>query len=132
MGATVRAAEIQSESHQSLSPVLVSGLWSPFLVSWSPVSGLRSPVSGLWSLVSGLLVYDLCRAGKKYRLVDNIGARLGSEANFGSDKIKIASKEIKILGKIWINMKKTYKLIARNASGNTQKLFAQLIQHDGG
>ena len=31
------------------------------------------------------------RAGKKYRLVDNIGARLGSEANFGSHKIKIAS-----------------------------------------
>ena len=31
------------------------------------------------------------RAGKKCRLVDNIGARLGSEANFGSRKIKISS-----------------------------------------
>ena len=30
------------------------------------------------------------RAGKKCRLVDNIGARLGSEANFGSHKIKIS------------------------------------------
>ena len=28
--------------------------------------------------------------------------------------------------------KKTYKLIATNASGKTQELFAQLIQHDGG
>ena len=27
-------------------------------------------------------------------------------------------------------MKKTYKLIARNASGKTQELFAQLIQDD--
>ena len=31
------------------------------------------------------------RAGKKCRLVDNIKARLGSEANFGSHKIKISS-----------------------------------------
>ena len=29
-------------------------------------------------------------------------------------------------------MKETYKLIARNAPGKTQELFAQLIQHDGG
>ena len=29
-------------------------------------------------------------------------------------------------------MKETYKLIARNSSGKTQGLFAQLIQHDGG
>ena len=31
------------------------------------------------------------RAGKKCRLVDNIGARLGSETNFGSHKIKISN-----------------------------------------
>ena len=36
--------------------------------------------------------YDaLLRAGKMCRHVDNIGARLGSEANFGSQKIKISS-----------------------------------------
>ena len=29
-------------------------------------------------------------------------------------------------------MKETYKLIARNDSGKTQGLFAQLIQDDGG
>ena len=29
-------------------------------------------------------------------------------------------------------MKETYKLIAQNASGKTQELFAQVIQHDGG
>ena len=29
-------------------------------------------------------------------------------------------------------MNETYKLIARNASGKTQELFAQLIHHDGG
>ena len=31
-----------------------------------------------------------------------------------------------------MNMNKTYKLIARNASGKTQELFAQLIHHNGG
>ena len=36
-------------------------------------------------------VFRETRAGKKYQLVDNIGARLGSEANFGSPKIKIWS-----------------------------------------
>ena len=29
-------------------------------------------------------------------------------------------------------MKEAYTLIERNASGKTQELFAQLIQHDGG
>ena len=33
----------------------------------------------------------LARAGKKCRLVDNIGARLGSKAYFGSHTIKISS-----------------------------------------
>ena len=36
------------------------------------------------------------------------------------------------LGKIWINMKETYTLIASQASGKTQELLAQLIRHDGG
>ena len=72
------------------------------------------------------------KAGKKYRLVDNIGARLGSEVTFGSHKIKSSSYKINCIGKIWINMKETSKLIARNVSGKTQELFAQLIQHDGG
>ena len=36
------------------------------------------------------------------------------------------------IGKIWIIMTETYKLIARNASGQTQELFPQLIQRDGG
>ena len=35
--------------------------------------------------------YAVARAGKKCRLVDKIGARLCSEANFGSHKIKISS-----------------------------------------
>ena len=34
-------------------------------------------------------IEGVIRAGKKCQLVDNIGARLGSEANFGSHKIKI-------------------------------------------
>ena len=73
------------------------------------------------------------RAGKKCRLVDNIGARPGSEANFRSNKIYISRYEINCIhGKIWINMKETYKLVTRNASGKTQELVAQLIQHDGG
>ena len=33
----------------------------------------------------------LLQVGKKCRLVDNIGARLGSEANFGSHKTKISN-----------------------------------------
>ena len=72
------------------------------------------------------------RVGKKCRLVDNIGARLGYETNIGSRKIKISSLEINCIGKILINIKETYKLIARNTSGKTQDLFPQLIQHDGG
>ena len=40
------------------------------------------------------------RSGKKCQLVDNIGARLGSEANFMSHKIKISSIEINCIGKI--------------------------------
>ena len=39
----------------------------------------------LASLV-GQLVYERCRAVKQCRLVDNIGARLGSEAYFRSHK----------------------------------------------
>ena len=70
---------------------------------------------------------EKARAGKKYRLVDNIGARLGSEANFGSHKIKISSYEINCIGKIWLNMKDAYKLIARNASGKTGA-----VKHNGG
>ena len=31
-----------------------------------------------------MILKELDGAVKKYRLVDNIGARLGSEANFGS------------------------------------------------
>ena len=72
------------------------------------------------------------RAVKKSRLVDNIGAGLGSEANFRSHKINISSWKVNWIGKIWINMKETYKVIARKASGKTRELFAQLIQHDGG
>ena len=42
------------------------------------------------------------KAGKKCRLVDNIGARLGSEANFGSHKVRSSSSEINCIGKIWL------------------------------
>ena len=80
----------------------------------------------------GVVNYLRERAGKKCRLVDNIGARLGSEGYFWSHKIKIVSKEIHFIGKIWIHVKETYKLIARNAPGKTQELWAQVIQHDGG
>ena len=72
------------------------------------------------------------RAGKEYRLVDNIGASIGSEANFRSHKIQISSQEINCIRKIWINMIKRYKLITRNPSGKTQELFAHLMRHGGG
>ena len=65
------------------------------------------------------LVLSKSRAGKKCLLADNIGARVGSEDNFGSHKIYILSLEINCIGKIWINMKETYQLMARNASEKT-------------
>ena len=99
-------------------------------------NGLTDPTAigspSLYSWWAAPTEPQMHRAGKKCRIVDNVRARLGSEANFGSHKIKISSQEINCIGKIWIHMEETYKLIARNAAGTTQELFTQLIQHDGG
>ena len=63
---------------------------APSLTSW-PTSRQRL-VQYDWRSEG---VYTVCKcaagAGKKCRLVDNIRARLGSEANFGSHEIKISS-----------------------------------------
>ena len=61
-----------------------------------PTEGISKLTEGPWALRS---IEDhnevkrgpLNRAGKKCRLVNNIQARLGSEANFGSHKIHISS-----------------------------------------